>query len=417
MSERPDDRMNKSLDAVKKVSVSAPRPVIGNVAAGISPGAVKPAAKQPPIIHDAFKHDVGVRFAFLGSGQGGGRMADAFYTLGYRRAAVFNTTDADFAGLSEALPKFSLDVGGASKDMEMARQALASRTEDVRDLLTRSWGTQFDCTLICTSLGGGTGSGTAPDLVKIARRYMEDHGATPRVGAIVSLPTATEGYQICRNAVAAFQQLVELKVSPLIVIDNGRIHSLYRPPMAQLHPLSNSIVAKLLHLFNQLAAVHSQHITFDRSEFMQLLDSGLVVMGAADIQKFDSPADVSGAIRDQLSNNVLAAVDLQTGKKAACLFVGATDVLGKLDLEYFDAGYTALDRILGAAYGAGTVETVVHRGLYEGTDPGLQAYVMVGALDLPRARLSELAKKGGLFNNGTKTRTAAFLGVDDAHPV
>ena len=60
------------------------------------------------------------------------------------------------------MPKLSLDVGGAGKDTEMARQAMRGRQEDVRDLMTRSWGTIFDYALVCTSLGGGTGSGSAP---------------------------------------------------------------------------------------------------------------------------------------------------------------------------------------------------------------------------------------------------------------
>lgn len=407
MSEESKESMKKSLETARKVSVKVTRPDIGNVAANINPGAAKQAAKQPVAIADEFSYDTAFRFAFIGSGQGGGRLADAFWKLGYRRCCAFNTTEADFDGLSPAMPKFSLEVGGAGKDTQQAKDALRGREEDVRDLLLRAWSIEMDYGIICASLGGGTGSGTAPELVKIARRYMEDRGIPPRVGAIVSLPPLTEGYQICRNAVQGFRELVDLKVSPLVIIDNDRIHKLYRPAMAQLHNTANSTVAQLLHLFNQLAAVHSPFITFDRSELGQILDSGLMTMGAADIDRIESPADVSSAVRENLCNTVLAEVDLATGKKAACLFVGAEDVLNKLDLEYFDAGYTAMDRILA------TTETVVHRGLYPGTEDGLQAYVAVGELAIPRKRLTELSRRGGLLQPGVAGSIASFLGIQD----
>jgi hypothetical protein len=147
-----------------------------------------------------------------------------------------------------------------------------------------------------------------------------------------------------------------------------------------------------------------------------LLDNGLVTMGAADIADFSSPADVSTAIRERLADSVLAQVDIRTGTVAACLMVGAEDVLGRLGLEFFDAGFGALDRMLGEKRQP-PVPAVVHRGLYMGSAPGLQSYVMVSGLDIPRQRLRDLAKRGGL-NSSAKTdaggSTAAWLGVDDA---
>jgi len=399
--------------------VSRPRiPGIPNVAAGIAPANRRQAVKQPHPIEDELPSAVAFRLAFLGAGQGGGRIANAFRVLGYRRVAAFNTTDADFNGLDEDMLKLSLDVGGAGKDMNQARAAMRGREEDIRDLLVRAWGTTMDYALICTSLGGGTGGGSAPELVNLARQYMTTHGSKPNVGAIVSLPTISEGFTVCRNAVQGLDALLKLNVSPLIIIDNAKIHQLYKPGMSQLHSTANDTVASLLHLFNQLASIHSPYITFDRSELGQILDSGLVVMGASDIQKFDSPADVGSAIREHLTNNVLAQVNLSSGTKAACLFVGDQDVLDQLSLDYFEAGFSQLDRLLSTTK---PDQPVLHRGLYAGTDKGLQSYVIVGGLDLPTERLGELARKGGLnvasFAGqqaiAAHSSEAVHLGVDD----
>ena len=400
------DKMKDSLAAAQGA-----KPKMPNVAASLSPRASKRVEKDL-VVADTFDHDVAMRMAFLGAGQGGGRIADAFWRIGYRRVAVFNTTDMDFAELTDEIKKHSLDTGGAAKDTELARQALTGREEEVRDLLAKSWGSEFDCVMICVSLGGGTGSGTAGKLVQVARQYMQDKTGQKRVGALVSLPTLTEGYAVNRNAVNGFKELLELEVSPLLIIDNVKVNQLFKPPMSKLHSTANDTITRMFHLFNTLAAVRSE-ITFDRSEFAQLLDAGIMAMGCADIQDIKSPSDISSAIRDEMTNNVLAEIDLRTGKKGACLFVAAQDVLDTLSLDYFDAGFGQLDRLLGSVDGEETVETIVHRGLYVGDDPGLQCYTMISELDLPRARLSEMSRVGGLADGSGGSAIASWLGVDD----
>ena len=56
---------------------------------------------------------VALTYAIVGSGQGGGRIAKAFYDLGYKKTVVFNTAQSDLALLD--LPdehKFHLDCFG-----------------------------------------------------------------------------------------------------------------------------------------------------------------------------------------------------------------------------------------------------------------------------------------------------------------
>lgn len=416
-----DDELRKSMEAASR-PISAPRKIAPKVATGqptnvaksLAPASRKQASQQV-VINDEFGYDTAMHIGFLGTGQGGSRIANAFWNLGYRRVGAFNTTDSDFEGLADDMPKLSLDIGGAAKDAQFARQQIAGRDQEVWDLMTRAWGNNLDCVLICASLGGGTGSGTAGELVKLARKYMADKGRPPRVGAIISLPPVAEGQQQSRNAVQAFRELLELKTSPLIVIDNSRINELYKPGMLRLHGTANETVAQLFHLFNQMAAVHSPLITFDRSEFAQLLDGGIVVMGAADIavDQISSPADISTRIREELTNNVLATVNLRKGRKGACLFVGSEEVLENFGLDYFDAGFTQLDRIIGSERAdRDKVPTVIHRGLYVGTEPGLQCYTMISELEPPYERLQELARKAGL-DGKTVSTMAAFLGVND----
>lgn len=425
-----EDRLQQTMNAANGNAESKPvitsnsaipprrtKPGIGNVAAGVSPNARQQASKQV-VINDAFDYDVAFKLAFIGAGQGGGRIANAFHSLGYRRVAAFNLTDSDFEGLDPSILKHALDVGGAAKDTEQARKALQGREEEVWDLMTRAWGNDPDYALVCVGLGGGTGSGTAEQLIQSARKYMESKGKLPRVGAIVSLPTVTEGQQVCLNALKTFKKLLDLKVSPLLIIDNTRIHEIFKPGMSQLHDTANETISQLFHLFNRLAAVHSKYITFDRAEFGQLLDNGISVLGAASVgglQDINSPADISETIREELSNNVLAEVDLKRGTKGACLFVGGEEELSNLSLDFFEAGFNYLDHLLGSGYAADSgVVPVLHRGLYVGSEPELQVYTMVSGLEPPTTRLAALAKKAGAMDQlQTPMSFAKFFNVND----
>ncbi len=397
----------------KLSSITPPKKTgITNVARAAAPTSHKTATVKAAEISDDFKYDTAMHMAFVGAGQGGGKIAQSFWDIGYRRIGAFNTTDSDFDGLSEEIPKMSLDIGGAAKDMKLARGAMKGQDEEVWDMFSRAWGSKFDCALVCIGLGGGSGSGAGLPLIQLARKYMDSKGLPQRVGAIVSLPSVDEGQQVARNAVTAFNELLEAKVSPLIIIDNDKVHELYSPPMSQLLPKSNELVSQLFHLFNQLAAAKSKHITFDRAEFAQLLDSGIVVMGSADfaVDEIKTPADVSTKIKEQLAHSVLADIDLRTGRKAACVFVSSNEVLDTFSKDFFAAGFTMLNRIVGSAHPEGTA-VVVHRGLYPESEEGLQCYTMIADLEPPTAKLQALAKEAGL-PKGTVPSVAKHLNVD-----
>ena len=130
-------------------------------------------------------------------------------------------------------------------------------------------------------------------------------------------------------------------------------------------------------------------------------------MGAANIPDVRNPADISAAIRDQLTNNVLAEVDLKKGTKGACLFVGEQNYMDNLTLDYFDAGFTQMNRTLKG----GT--SVVHRGIYIGQSPGLQAYAMISDLQPPVNTLAKLAKEANISKSQLSGGLAQFLGLND----
>ena len=111
-------------------------------------------------------------YGLIGSGQGGGRIAKAFY----KKTVAFNTAESDLALLE--LPenhKFHVDFQGgqgAGKDQTKAAAAYESRRQEVFNRLREVFGNKVDRILVCVGVAGGTGGGSVNTLVDIAKDYF-----------------------------------------------------------------------------------------------------------------------------------------------------------------------------------------------------------------------------------------------------
>ena len=155
-------------------------------------------------------------YAIVGAGQGGGRMAKAFFDMGYTKTVVVNTARSDLNGLD--LPedqKFLVDEHGeqgAGKDQAKAQAAIERKEQEVFNKFREVFGNNVDRILICLGVSGGSGGGTVNTLIKVAKKYFTYIGVEDvdkRVGVIASLPTAGESASptVAKNAHARITQL------------------------------------------------------------------------------------------------------------------------------------------------------------------------------------------------------------------
>ena len=342
-------------------------------------------------------------YAIIGSGQGGGRIAKAFYDLGYKKTVAFNTAKSDLTLLDVPEEhKFYVDYyggQGAGKNQEKARIAYESRSQEIFNKLREVFGEDIDRILVCVGAAGGTGGGSVNTLVDIAKRYFTYVGredANERVGVIASLPTTGEAASptVAKNA---YNRMTELCASaangefaPLILVDNDKIKKLYpQLTVKQFWPTLNNTVAGLFHVFNVLATQNSDYTSFDPADYDTIMKSkGCMILGVTTVKNVENETSVSLALKQNLEKTLLAGgFDLTTAEGAASIIVGGTrlyeEVAGLMDsIEY---GFDTLATITGGA--------IIHRGIYEdsGKDK-LVAYTMVGGLDAPEKRLSELRK-------------------------
>tara|TARA_Y100000766_G_scaffold284973_2_gene305661 strand:- start:8955 stop:10094 length:1140 start_codon:yes stop_codon:yes gene_type:complete len=355
------------------------------------PMPVAPAKKENEDVKD--KCEVAFKFAFMGAGQGGSRIAEAFYNLGYRKLSAINTAQQDLNTI-KLENKLCIGDGGAGKNPEVAKKLFHEKKDDVLDFMRDSWGSDVDRVFICAGAGGGSGAGMCAPLVEAAREYQDIINCpSKKVGCILALPKHSEGKRVNENAYNTLQEVLELVkkevISPLIVLDNEKVHQLYPGlSVSQFWRTANSSTAGLFHLFNLLASKDSSYSSFDCNDYKQLLDSGFIVFGAAPVSSWENPSDISKTVRDNLRGNILSGgIDLGTGNSAGVIMIGGKDILDEVPQEHFDRAFDQLTRILGP-------HSVVHRGIYSGDKPTLTVYTLVGGLGNPEEKLGELKRLG-----------------------
>jgi cell division GTPase FtsZ len=354
-----------------------------------------PQAQEVHDIKDTFEG--GFKFAFIGSGQGGGRIAHTFYKLGYRRVCAVNTAEQDLATLNLPAKMCLGSSGGAGKNPTVAKAAFKEHKEDVLDFMRRSFGPTLDRIFVCAGAGGGTGAGTAVQLVDTAVELQKAlRCESAKVGVIVALPKLAEGKRVAANAYNTLNDLLELvdkgHVSPLIVVDNEKIGTLY--PTLAVDPFwdtANLSVCSLFHLFNTICIKHSHYTSFDKADLLTVLDSGLITFGANPVEKFIDETDISYAVRSNLRKNILTGgVDLNTGTIAASVVIGGVEILNALPQAHIEHAFDQLNRMLKPG-------NTVHRGIYRGNKPTLVVYTIIGGLGKPTEKLADLKRVGDLI--------------------
>ena len=337
--------------------------------------------------------DASFKFAFIGVGQGGSRVAETFYNMGYRKVCVINTAQQDLNTVNlENQRKLCIGDGGAGKNPEKAGQKFDERKDDVIDFMRKNFGKKFDRVFVCAGGGGGTGTGCAvktAEAVKEMLSLSDIECKSNKVGLILTLPKISEGKKVCGNASEAlkngYEAVTNELVSPLIVIDNEKINSLY-PNLAvgKFWNTANRSIAGLFHLFNMTASKDSSFSSFDANDYRQVLDSGMLSFGASPVKEWKDTFAISKTVRDNLKNNLLTGgVDLSTANSAGVIVIGSNDILNELPQENLDHAFEQFSRMMKG-------DSTVHRGIYSGAKPTLTVYTCMGGFDSPEEKIRQL---------------------------
>lgn len=338
-------------------------------------------------------------YAWIGSGHCGGQLVKSFYDLGYRKVLAVNTTrrDLDLLAIPQS-QKFLTDIGEESngRDMETGAKAVRQHRQDIFHLAQQTFGTQVNHIMICFGAGGGAGGGSVVELIDIAKRYARFIGLknpNKSVGVIMTLPAAGKisSPLVAQNAHKVSHELSQManagEISPLIIVDNDKISSMY-PGMAA-RPLLLSInrtVAGLFDFFNKVSTLGSPYTCFDGLDYLNVIESGgCLVMGRTKVDKLDDPFSISEAVKNNLEKTLFAGgLDLSTVKSCGCIVVGGRELMAKVKglQEKIDYAFYILSEMTG--------EATIHRGIYEDNSDSVRVFTIIGGLNSPMDRLEKL---------------------------
>ncbi len=237
------------------------------------------------------------RIAVAGVGGGGNNTVNRLSTLDIKGASLyaFNTDSKHLNMLSPSIKKlaigYSLTHGlGAGGFPDIGEKAAELSREEI-DLLLKDVNMLF----VCAGMGGGTGTGAAPIVARIAK----ENGAI--VIGIVTLPFALEKvrFEVARKGVEKLRQ----NVDTLIVIDNQRLVSLY-PNLAieQAFMLADEITARAVRGITE-AITQPSLINLDFADVRTIMSGGglsMISVGTA-----QGPDRVNEVVRDTLKNKLL----------------------------------------------------------------------------------------------------------------
>ncbi|MDO8642841.1 MAG: cell division protein FtsZ [Candidatus Woesearchaeota archaeon] len=232
----------------------------------------------------------------IGVGGGGNNMVNWLYKKGIKGAEIIAVnTDAQHLTVTDADKKFiigkdltrGLGCGGfPQRGAEAAKESMQHIKEALKDA---------DMVFVCAGLGGGTGTGAAPVIAKVAK----DNGSI--VIGTTTMPFKIERARIDK-AEFGLQQLRQVS-DTVIVIDNNRLVSIAgNLPVQQAFAVANELISTMIKGIVETIAVPSL-VNLDYADVKTIMtDGGVAAIG---VGASDTSNRVDEAVRGALSNPLL----------------------------------------------------------------------------------------------------------------
>ncbi|PQJ80730.1 cell division protein FtsZ [Polaribacter porphyrae] len=276
----------------------------------------------------------------IGVGGGGSNAVNHMFTEQIKGVDfVICNTDAQALENSPIPNKIQLGANltsglGAGANPEVGAQAAKESMQEIQQMLN----TQTKMVFITAGMGGGTGTGAAPIIAKIAKDMD-----VLTVG-IVTMPFAFEGKRRTKQAQLGIDQLRQ-NVDSLIVINNNKLREVYgnlgfkagfSKADEVLSTAARGIAEVITHHYKQNIDLHDAKTV--------LSNSGTAIMGSA---KEEGTSRAKNAIVKALDSPLLNDNKITGAKNVLLLIVSGTsevtlDEIGEInDYIQDEAGYDA----------------------------------------------------------------------------
>lgn len=235
----------------------------------------------------------------MGIGGGGGNAVNTMIESNQIDGVEFVSVNTDAQALLKSKAETKLQIGsnftrglGAGSDPEVGRTAAEESQEKIKDLLFDS-----DMVFITAGMGGGTGTGAAPIIAKIAKE------AGALTVAVVTKPFVFEGVRRMQTAEEGIEVLKDC-VDTLIVIPNQRLMEVVDKKMTFMDAfkLADNVLGQGVKSISDLITVPGL-INVDFADVKTIMyDSGTALMG---IGEASGPDRAVNAARMVISSPLL----------------------------------------------------------------------------------------------------------------
>lgn len=327
-------------------------------------------------------------FGVIGSGQGGGKIAESFAKLGYP-TCVCNTALQDLKTLDlDDSCKLLLEygLGGSAKDRSIGLAASQMNATAIEELVNDKLQTS-QVNILAISLGGGSGSGSCETIIEILSNVNKP------IIVVAILPMDSEDAQTKQNSLETLSVLANMaknkKIHNLIVVDNAKIESIYQNvSQVDFYTVANKAIIEPLDAFNTLSSMPSSVKALDPMEFTKILvdGEGLSVYGEFEIKNYEEDTAIAEAVINNLSGNLLAeGFDLKQSKYVGFIITANKETWSKIPASSVNYATAMVNDLCGNPKG-------VFKGIYTVDAPGdsVKVYSFFSGLGLPKSRVDQL---------------------------
>jgi cell division protein FtsZ len=228
------------------------------------------------LLNFGFQPDQDSMIKVIGVGGGGGNAVKHMCKMGITGVDfIVCNTDAQALENSPVPVKIQLGVSltegrGAGNKPRRGEQAAIESLDDLKEILQNNTRMVF----ITAGMGGGTGTGAAPVIARVAR---ENDILTI---AVVTLPSKKEGKLRFQQALEGAEELKKY-VDSMLVISNENLHSIYGDlPATQAFAQADNILATAVKGCAEIITLHG-NINIDFADVNTVMrESGVFIMGS-----------------------------------------------------------------------------------------------------------------------------------------
>src|SRR5881296_1954539 len=259
------------------------------------------------------------RIKVVGVGGGGGNAVNTMIASGLP-GVDFIAANTDAQALKSNLSPIKLQLGekltrglGAGGNPEVGKRAAQEDVERLREYLGEA-----DMIFITAGMGGGTGTGAAPIIAKVAKEL-----GSLTVG-VVTKPFSFEGKRRMKQADEGMKELKD-SVDTLIAIPNQRLLSVAgrNSSMLESFKKADDVLLQAVRGISDLITVHGL-INLDFADVRTIMsEMGMAMMGAAIAQGENRAVE---AAQKAISSPLLEEVSIQGARGVLINITGGPDL-------------------------------------------------------------------------------------------